>query len=211
MSRGSDGGWGGVILGGLLVAVLYGGSQLIGWLSSNDPVASSIPARELSDLAALCDEQDPKFFPDNAAYAGQGQHIIATFQRSTMPTAMLLPIATSGDAEVPKAWLPDTDRPEQVALVACVDEPDEGERVGVCSFDSPPVTFDLYRGHYDVTVYEAKTGREVTSVDEVRGEDQGGCPPLTSYREGESPEFYTNVDTTALRAALAPFVDGVRR
>ncbi|SCK09556.1 hypothetical protein [Streptomyces sp. WMMB 322] len=185
------------VIGGLVYGV---------WLlafAKNDPVPARDPIKEVSDLGIMCDRTDPEFYADAAPYRGDAPHPIRVFEDGFHPTSLLW---GDGETITPKFLIPE--KPEQVQLIACLSEPDEAEQVGTCSFDEPEVeVFDLYRGVYDVTVYEAKTGKTVAELEGITGEDNNGCPPITSYREGDEPEFHTPIDKDTLRQKLKPYVE----
>ncbi|MQA62787.1 MAG: hypothetical protein GEU86_15140 [Actinophytocola sp.] len=130
------------------------------------------PAAETKDLSALCDDE-PRFYSNTAAYTRTGPSPIVVFEPVGPNFHPVFLTETELTKAKPEIWQPDKARPQDVQLVACVSKPDEGEKVGSCTFTSN--TFDLHRGEYEVTVYEARTGKEVAEL-EVRGKDSGGCP-----------------------------------
>lgn len=194
------------IVVGVLVGIGYGGYVLL--FAKSDPVASDKPAVTVSDLDEVCHSREPKYFPETARYTGDGPQPAVIFEAWNGFNALMVNVPVPDGGKPSKVWNPDVKKPQDIQLVACLSEPDEGEQVGQCSFTSPdPASYDLYRGIYDVTLYEARTGKQVAEVEGIRGRDEGGCPPLDYLRDGEDPEYRTPIDTEELRSAFAKYVD----
>jgi hypothetical protein len=90
-----------------------------------------------------------------------------------------------------------------VQLVACLEPADEGRQVRTCTFDSGDEV-PLYEATYDVTVYEARTGREVGTAT-IPAAVSASCPMILTWDENEDPKVLTEPSLTQVRQALAEF------
>jgi hypothetical protein len=97
--------------------------------------------------------------------------------------------------------------PGQVQLVACAERTDVGGRVGDCEYPgSRPVSFPLYRGTYEVVLYEARTREEVTRIS-LAGEGHY-CPKLFTYFESQGARIFTTLTADQYVDAFRRFVEG---
>ncbi|MFJ7279923.1 hypothetical protein [Kitasatospora sp. NPDC098663] len=120
------------------------------------------------------------------------------FRRDTGAVATAGPGSASGTshpasptAGSPDYWSGTHLDPYRVQLIACLGSPDEGEFLTDCKFTSD--TLKLYRGTYEVTVYEARTGKKV-GTEQLLGSAKPSCPSMVYLKKDVSklhsePEF----------------------
>ncbi|MCD0447987.1 hypothetical protein LO762_02070 [Actinocorallia sp. API 0066] len=186
----------------IMGVVVWGGWNLF-FSGKDDPEASDKPLKSNYDYVELCDPRGPKYFPEAAAYTEPGPHLIEVF--SGRNSVRVDP--PDGADRYPAVWNPRSEQLNDIQLVACLDV-EEGERVGECTFTSPKTeTFPLYRGIYNVTLYEAKTGKTVTTASDLKGKTEGGCPSMSFRRSTDNSGFTTPIDPAELRRTLAQHVE----
>ncbi len=98
---------------------------------------------------------------------------------------------------------------EKVSVVACVKEK-EGAAVksSTCDFKSGDKTtsLDYYATKYEVSVYEAKSGKKIKDLGEVSAPAPASrCPIFTMYNKSD-PKLIAAPDSNALNALVAAFV-----
>ncbi|GAA4526616.1 hypothetical protein [Amycolatopsis samaneae] len=175
----------------VVAAIGYGGYWVL-----FAPKAADTPAR-VSDLKTGCSS---RYFPQNDAYTGTGPHPIGVFLTDD---ADFTTIASMG-GDVPPPWDDIRLNARQVQVIACLDKPEDGPYLKECAFKSD--TLKLYQGVYDVTVYEAKTGKKL-GTEQIRGSEKPSCPGMTFTKRGAS-SIHTEPDTAAYRALLGRYVGG---
>ncbi|MFI9045719.1 hypothetical protein [Streptomyces sp. NPDC053427] len=165
-----------------------------------EPKASDKALSRVSDFESGCgDGMARKYFPQAAAHTGADPHPIAMFTLSESGSPRLA-FPASGTAD---HWSGIKLDPRRVQLIACLDSPDEGEFLTDCKFTTD--TIKLYRGVYDVTVYEARTGKEVGS-ERLQGTTKPDCPGLV-YLKKNTDVLHTEPEFADYQAVLRKYVD----
>ncbi|HVF53761.1 MAG TPA: hypothetical protein VNC78_09180 [Actinomycetota bacterium] len=119
------------------------------------------------------------------------------------------PEYTQMTLDFPEGWEADTLSPQEAELVACLNRTSEKLEEtceGYESDDNPGETFavELYSATYDVTLYEAQTGAEVTTGKiQTKG---GDCPMIAFFDEGEEVQVDYADPSAQLRSLVAEFV-----
>ncbi|MEU6658708.1 hypothetical protein [Streptomyces sp. NPDC046821] len=125
-------------------------------------------------------------------------------------SATQAPLPSPGETATPQA--PDTYHPDpaKVQLVACVANVGKGKLVQTCRYSGDYVRY-FRQGHYDVTVYEAKTGHKLGTA-KVTGDDHSSCLPQVTFFQGEpqSKTEWLDPGLPAFRKALAPWVNAAK-
>ncbi|MFJ2581375.1 hypothetical protein [Kitasatospora aureofaciens] len=153
-----------------------------------EPKASDKALSRISDLEDGCGGAlARKYFTQTAEHTGPGPHPVAMFGiwESGASHAVYPPSGT------PEQWSGNKLDPHRVQLIACLDEPDDGEFITDCKFTSD--SLKLYRGVYNVTVYEARTGKKLGN-ERVAGSAKANCPSMVYLKKGidklhSEPEF----------------------
>ncbi|MFI9503075.1 hypothetical protein [Nocardia sp. NPDC052566] len=140
-----------------------------------------------------------KYFPQTATYGGPGPHPIAIFVKDdsdfTDPASL--------GSDHPDHWQGAKLDPARVQLIACLDKPDTGDHLTDCEFNGGKLP--LYRGTYDVTLYEAKTGDKVAE-ERITGVSTPKCP-FSALTKGKNPKLHTEPDFAEYRSVLGKYVD----
>ncbi|MYT33206.1 MULTISPECIES: hypothetical protein [unclassified Streptomyces] len=179
----------------MVVAVGYG----VYWVMA-EPKANAKALSRVSDLETGCgDGMARKYFPQAADHGGAGPHPIAMFGISESGSPRLA-YPTSETAEY---WSGNGLDPHRVQLIACLDSPDEGEFLTDCKFTTDSVK--LYRGVYDVSVYEARTGKKVGS-EQLLGSGKPNCPGMVYLKRG-TDALHTEPEFADYQAVLRKYVD----
>ncbi|MFC9897306.1 hypothetical protein ACFVMC_26765 [Nocardia sp. NPDC127579] len=169
------------------------------------PAGPQADTRELAhngDLRGAC-EPKRSYFPRAAAYAGAGPHPIVAFV--TTDLGSVNEVATSyWDSNRPLQW--GRVEPARTQIVACLGRAGKGEFVTSCSFDDGK-SVPLHRGRYDVTVYEAATGKELGTEQMQGAVGAGARCPLLTWLSAEDPVLYTEPDFDQFRSVLGKYVD----
>ncbi|QHC23177.1 hypothetical protein [Streptomyces sp. GS7] len=179
----------------MVVAVGYG----VYWVMF-EPKANDKALSRVSDFETGCgDGMARKYFPQAADHTGAGPHPIAMFSISESGSPSQV-FPTSGS---PDYWSGNSLDPHRVQLIACLDSPDEGEYLTDCKFTTDSIK--LYRGVYDMTVYEARTGKKVGS-EQLRGSGKPNCPGLVYLKRG-TDKLHTEPEFADYQAVLRKYVD----
>ncbi|WEB38340.1 calcium homeostasis modulator protein [Streptomyces yunnanensis] len=179
----------------MVVAVGYG----VYWVMC-EPKANDKALTRVSDFETGCGAGlARKYFPQAADRTGAGPHPIAMFtiSESGSPNPAY---PASGTADY---WSGNGLDPHRVQLIACLDSPDEGEFLTDCKFTTDSIK--LYRGVYDVTVYEAKTGKKVGS-EQLSGSRKPDCPGMVYLKRG-TDKLHTEPEFADYQAVLRKYVD----
>lgn len=187
-----------------LVALVVLGLSVAGCdaLPGASPQADNRELGSNNDLSGAC-ESKRSYFPKAAAYSGDGPHPIVAFV--TTDLGSVNEVATSyWDSNRPMQW--GRIEPDRYQLVACLGQASKGDFVTTCTFNDGKKV-PLHRGRYDVTVYEAATGKEV-GTEQMQGSAGTGrqCPMLTWISE-DDPVLYTEPDYDQFRSVLGKYVD----
>ncbi|HEX3779243.1 MAG TPA: hypothetical protein VHX38_06225 [Pseudonocardiaceae bacterium] len=165
--------------------------------------ASGTPPHTVSDLESGCNGSGGRrYFPQNDAYAGSGPHPIEVFIDDAAGYPEPLDPSPDDEQDLPGYWNPDSGDLWRVQLIACLDEVEDGRFVTDCRFTGN--SMPQYSGVYDVTVYEARTGREV-GTEQIAGDGKPDCPDMV-FTEDTNPKLYTQPDSAELRDLLATYV-----
>ncbi|MEV5609106.1 hypothetical protein [Streptomyces sp. NPDC052225] len=181
--------------------------------SSASPSAAAHPAAtNMYDLAAYCDKRGPAtLLTGQPAYKGKGPHpVLLTTKAPDSVGATRAPFPSPGgtQSEPPHdTYHPD---PAKAQLVACVTNQHKGRLVTTCRYSHNIDNYVRYyrQGQYAVTVYEARTGRRLSTTT-VLGDDTYTCP-AQMYFFGAEPlkqTVWLDPDLPAFRKALAPWVN----
>ncbi|MFF2807911.1 hypothetical protein ACFVT2_12075 [Streptomyces sp. NPDC058000] len=179
----------------MVMAVGYGVYWVMFQPKANDKALSRVSDFETGCGAGIA----RKYFPQAADHTGAGPHPIAMFSISESGSSRQV-FPTSGTADY---WSGNTLDPHRVQLIACLDSPDEGEFLTDCKFTTD--TIKLYRGVYDVTVYEARTGKQVGS-EQLRGSGKPNCPGMVYLKRG-TDKLHTEPEFADYQAVLRKYVD----
>ncbi|MGW1291604.1 hypothetical protein [Streptomyces sp. NPDC002533] len=131
-------------------------------------------AEHFSDYGTLCGGRE---IPGAPAYEpGSGPHPIVVFESARQDdSSQSRVLIRSGESDDP--YTPED--PDQVQLVACTEQTDSGEEVATCDFTSKSV--GMRSSTVEITVYEARTGKQVGEPVEVVGKDTS-CPVMVTYK-----------------------------
>jgi hypothetical protein len=162
------------------------------------PKASSQAPVRMSDLEAGCSSPG-KYFPQNDAYTGTGPHPIGVFLTDDADFTNLASMGT----DVPAHWDDLRMDPRHVQVIACLDKPDDGDYLTDCTFTSS--TLKLYQGVYDVTLYEASTGKEI-GTERIAGSGEPSCPYM-AFTKRSAASIHTEPEPADYRVTLGKYVD----
>ncbi|MFD5175026.1 hypothetical protein ACFWM1_04390 [Nocardia sp. NPDC058379] len=151
------------------------------------------------DMESACHDMGGKFFPSAAEFGGPAPHPVVAFVDEQVGGVSEAEI---GGSDAPREWGGRGLQPADVQLIACLDEAEDGKFLTDCKFTSS--TLPLYQGRYDVTIREARTGREVGTV-ELAGKSTPDCP-FSALTKGDNPKIHTEPDLAEYQRALAEFV-----
>lgn len=162
----------------------------------------------VSDFGATC--EDPRGFDEAAAYSESGPHPVHIDY-----------YGVGAEPHEVAVWRPED--PATVQLVACATEVGKGDFVERCEFaaeGSGTISYaiTLYKGIYDVTLYDARTG-DVVFETQLQGEEFVGsmrspdepCQDFLNIAQDEDDRESENLgwpSDAQLRDALTPYVEG---
>ncbi|MFF3066840.1 hypothetical protein [Kitasatospora sp. NPDC057936] len=176
-------------------AIGYGGYWVV-----FEPHASDKALRSLSDFESGCGGSlARKYFPQAAEHTGPGPHPVAMFDISESGSSH--PVYPS--LEAPDYWSANKLDPHRVQLLACLDEPDEGDLLTTCKFTTD--SLKLYRGVYNVTVYEARTGRKLGN-ERLLGSAKAACPSMV-YLGKNVDKLHTSPEFADYQQVLKKYVE----
>ena len=158
------------------------------------------------ELAAVC--EDGAAFGGLPAYeAGPGIHPIFLFNELEDDAGFIY-----GSYELPAEWGPDPVTAdagdlEDVELVGCLRQVDTSPTGQDCDFDDDgdSITLELVDATWEVEVIAGQSGESVDTVT-IEASDDGECPFLVSYDEGDT-EHVASLDDDDVVAALQPIVE----
>lgn len=173
--------------------------------------SSTTPAAELPQFASNFDRvcTTKVGFPGATTYEpGPGPHPVILFEEHRGKNFI------TASVDLPQGWAIKEDTNYQdnselraVQLIACSDRVKETPTGKQCDFESKgeKVKLELVDATYELTVYEAKTGKQVSkSTLEAKSDD---CPYIAAYEKGDttyveepSDDQYIN----ALKPVVAP-------
>jgi hypothetical protein len=195
-------GWGPTV-GCLVVLVVVVGAVVGGivWFVGSMYEPRRQVAAMISDYTDLCGGWP---IPGAAAYVpGVGPHPVAVFANDQDDEGGGAGIQVTFDADSDRSLFNPTD-PAGVQLVACTDRVEDGPRASGCDYQGTAAP--LHLATLEITVYEARTGEQVSEPIRVTGDDLD-CPTFVWYR-GSSPTVYSKPSPAQYQAALASLVTG---
>ncbi|HSZ29506.1 MAG TPA: hypothetical protein VK784_07100, partial [Pseudonocardiaceae bacterium] len=193
-----------IVTGAVAVAVFLAVVGSAGYWLFGMPKENDKPLWTRGDLESGCyGSGGRRYFPQNDAYGGSGPHPIAVFVDDNPGSPSSLDASLGDEQDHPDYWNGDRGDPHRVQLIACLDEAEDGQFVTDCRFTSG--TIPQYSRIYDVTVYEARTGRKV-GTERIAGDGKPDCPYMV-FTEDKSPRLYTKPDFTEFRNLLAKYVE----
>ena len=143
------------------------------------PTTTTTPpehATSIDDFYRMCDNGKP--FSGAPAYRGDGPHSVVLFLNGASAAAYAFDGAPSGAGHLVGAGT--------IQLVACARPDDSGTTVlRTCQYQGGHSS-TLYLANWRFDVYEARTGRPVTSIP-VGGDPQAVCPPVMEFEDNEAP------------------------
>ena len=175
-------------------------------------VAAHPVATDVNELQAYCYPHGPEtLLTGQPAYRGKGPHPVLLATANPTPlSANETPLPSPG--ETPTAPAYDTYHPDPVKaqLVACVVNKGKGKLVTTCNYSGGYVRY-FRQGQYDVTLYEARTGRRVGTA-KVAGDDQFTCSAQQTFFQSEpkSKTEWLDPSLPAFRKALSPWVNAAK-
>jgi hypothetical protein len=189
------------IIGVGLVAVFVGSSLMDsgakrGSAGNDQRAANAKTATYESDFETVCGNGSVS----NAAAYAKPYKIIA-FSQGDRPDSW--DSVTLTDAV---GYRSTSDSLSSINAVACLSRKADTEvKSKTCEFDSggDTVKADYYAVEYDIDLYEAKTGKSITSLGSVNG-PATSCPFLATFSKS-SPKVYASPDDAAVDAKLAEF------
>jgi hypothetical protein len=182
-----------------LVVLLVPAGIGLYWLIA---VPKASDARDVSDLRPACQEGgERRYFPQLDAYTGTGTHPIAIFFFERASGAE----RAEPDPNQPEYWNGLNLNAMRVQLIACLSRSNgaDGSILVYCELGRAKIP--LYRGRYDVTLYEARTGR-VVATEHLRGTDDLRCPPPPFDRPTPGA-LYTKPDLAEYQSVLGRYVE----
>ena len=188
-----------VILWGITALILAVVGGYVVWAVTTYGAPRRQVASQLSDLEDLC---GGRHIPQAPAYVpGSGAHPMAVFEnnrdgvvRNSGGQASL-----SGFEKVPALFNPSD--AGSVQLVACTERTEDGPVVARCTYrDSAG---DMHRSTLKITVYEARTGKQVREPITMVGEDTA-CPTWVFYKSKE-PVLFSAPSPSQFITTLTPF------
>ncbi|HEY8454681.1 MAG TPA: hypothetical protein VIL34_03740 [Actinopolymorphaceae bacterium] len=196
--------FGGYVLIGLFFVLGVVGSVL--WVAVTAPRPSDQPVTA-RPFEVACG-WPRRYFPDAAEYSGPGPHPLQVVieehaGRQTYYTEYAL--EPSGSWRAVPSYLnnPDETRHE---LVACLHHTGVGPLVKTCQLRGYATDVPVHRATYDITVYEAKTGREVGRA-MIEGARLARCPKTPHHAAlQDDVRVYTKPDLTQIHNALSHFI-----
>jgi hypothetical protein len=193
----------GAVLVGVLVLALVGG--ILVYRAVVPDRRSALP-RSVDGFQDACGGR-PVAFTAAAAHAGPGPHPMVIFDTGSRFTYAGMP------AELQSA------DPARVQLIACIEQAggsDAAPVVTTCHYvpggglitvpsvpGSTNLDLPMHQGVYDVSVYEAKTGRQVGRL-HVPG-TATTCPERVAAPAGETPKLTSQLTLDDEVRALLPF------
>ncbi|ORA36272.1 hypothetical protein BST13_12030 [Mycobacterium aquaticum] len=158
--------------------------------------ANAKTAKYESDFETVCGNGSVS----NAAAYAKPYKIIA-FSQGDRPDSW-----DSVTLTAPVGYRSSADSLSSINAVACLSRKAGTEvKSMTCEFDSggDTVKADYYAVEYDIDLYEAKTGKSITSLGSVKG-PATSCPFLATFSKS-SPKVYASPDDAAVDAKLAEF------
>lgn len=160
--------------------------------SVNAKTASSI-----GQFSAVCENGSIT----NAADFAEPYRVVAFSQPSIKSSWASVNLSYDADYRV------DTKAFTEANTVACLEEKDgTAVKSQTCEFTTrgEKVSVDYYAVEYNLTIYEAKTGKKVKDLGTINGPALK-CPSFVTYDRSD-PKIHANPDADAVDAAIASFV-----
>lgn len=160
------------MLSGVLLTALVACSEAGDAAPAIEPTVDIPTYDTIEDLSEACKDIGDGY-PDAAEYAGDGPHpmviLVRDFQTETEANARMRLDWRLGNSDWPDSPLLTPESPAEVALLACGTSRPGDEQLNVCEYDRVALggSFELplHNQHYTFTVYELRTGREVSTFE----------------------------------------------
>ncbi len=131
-----------------------------------------------------------------AAYTGASPHRIKLYTPSLQPGAYISSSLYFKD----QTWQSDYKNEAATQLVGCFSR-SSNQKIKTCEFEGKSI--DLYSVTYQLTIYEAKTGKKLATKT-VKSTDTA-CPYFATYDKND-PKIYAEPDLAQTTAAVQPYV-----
>lgn len=154
-------------------------------------------ASSISQFSAVCENGSIS----NAADFAEPYRVVAFSQPSTKKTWASVSLKYNADYKV------DAEAFTEGNTVACLEEKDDtAVKSQTCEFTTrgEKVSVDYYAVEYNLTVYEAKTGKKIKDLGTINGPALK-CPSFVTYSR-DDPKIHANPDADAVDTAIANFV-----
>jgi len=189
-----------VLLGGVIFALslLFGGFSKVNTGGIKSDTLSAKTAESIADYAALCDRGKIT----NAADFGTKPHKIVPFQSSALSEENYTESIMSFKD---KTWEAESSDLTGVQLVACMKRtsPTVSKKCDLINDKKQNVSIDYYSVTYQLTVYEAKTGKSRLSATVPGPADK--CPYSVLYNPND-PKIYADPDKASFESAITPLM-----
>ena len=162
--------------------------------------SNAITAKYVTEFEVVCNDGSVT----NAAASAKPYIISAFYNNNATSDSESWSQLSVGYGESYKV---DLDKPEAVNVVACLKEKSgTAAKSKTCEFESRTdgkVSIDYYSVEYDLTYYEAKTGKKIKAGTTVNG-PANTCPGFAAFSKTD-PKIYAKPDETALETQLKAF------
>lgn len=154
--------------------------------------------------------------PTGPAYAGPGPHLAVVDEELSATSDPLYNIPFS-TYSLPIKWMAyDNKKNEEdisrAQLVICLTDLQQRSKtkIGQCEYDT--LIADVYPATYTFEVYEARTGRRITTF-KIRGNDTAdlSCPVTLQHQVGSGVDIAQGVKDETLSGRLRPLIMGPAR
>ncbi|MFE3544020.1 hypothetical protein ACFXK0_13745 [Nocardia sp. NPDC059177] len=186
-------------VGAISVIVVLGAVGYAVYWSFWTPKEHKGPVADISAMEDACHDMGGKFYPTAAEFGGPAPHPVIAFVEDSVGYSD----AEIGGYDGPREWGGRDLEPADVQLIACLEEPDDGDFLTDCQFTSS--SLPLYQGRYEVTLREAATGRAVVTT-EILGKASPDCPSSV-LTKGDNPKIHTEPDLAEYQRVLGEYVE----
>lgn len=174
-------------------------TENVGTESDNTPVvpAVEIVAKALDDYKTIC--ADGGLVSNATAYSGASPHPVVLFEKGSDDK-----FAQSLVSFKDKTWAADPAKVTSGQLVTCIARKADTEvKLKTCpitdSATKVTANVDFYSSKYTVDVYEAKTGKKLTTFE--NSSVSTICPTSATYSKAD-PKIFAGFDLVALETSL---------
>ena len=155
-------------------------------------------ATSIDDFSRMCENGKP--FTGAPAYQGDAPHPVVRFFDDQLEAADAKDGTPPDSKHLVKA--------DTVQLVACVQRDEKGPeaQLRTCDYDKGYSAI-LYQVHWQVGVYEARTGRQIMSMT-LDSDPDADCPPVMEFFDNKTTTGYFNPPIDAQYAPVYSLVTG---